>query len=312
MKIKKPNKNDKVRLVYFSTGDSDIRQIDFSLFKFFLSVGSTALIIIGLFFTSVTICNRLYQHNTNSHVAKTNKFLKGKIKTFQNNIENLNKKLLVLEEETEDLGILVGLSSTETENDTMIKNLLSENNIVMTSAPIAYEYNTDKVSEYMNRLEARIERTARLQEIIEDKFLQTQEEIKHIPSIRPVPEGRVTDKFGKRKDPFIEKVKHHNGIDLSARYGTKVYAAADGVVEFIRQRYRLNKGYGRVIIINHGYGYKTLYGHLKTILVKPGEKVERWQVIGLSGDTGRATGPHLHYEVWHHGRPQNPEDFILN
>ena len=127
-----------------------------------------------------------------------------------------------------------------------------------------------------------------------------------------MPEGRVTDKFGKRKDPFIEKVKHHNGIDLSARYGTKVYAAAAGVVEFTRQRYRLNKGYGRVIIINHSYGYKTLYGHLKTILVKPGQKVERWQVIGLSGDTGRATGPHLHYEVWHHGRPQNPEDFILN
>jgi len=184
--------------------------------------------------------------------------------------------------------------------------------VVMASMPVDYEYHTGKMSSYLDALESRLQKATFVQDQIEDKFLQTQKKIKHIPSIKPVTGARITDKFGIRKDPFVERVKHHNGIDLSARYGTKVYAAASGKVEFTRKRYRLNKGYGKVVIINHGYGYKTLYGHLSKINVKVGQRVDRWELIGQSGDTGRATGPHLHYEVWLSGRPQNPEDYILD
>lgn len=312
MRIKKPKKNDIIRLIYFSTDDSDIRQFQFSLSKIIFVIGISSIILTGLFFISVTISSRLYQNYTESQLLRTNAFLKEKIKSYQNNIERLNERLMMVEAETEDLEIIVGLSSTDSDSEMIVKNLLSENNIVMASAPIDYKYNIDKVSGYMSKLELRIDYTIKIQEMIEDKFLKHRKEIKHMPSIRPVHAGRITDKFGKRSDPFVEKVKHHNGIDLSARYGTKVYAAAAGVVEFIRKRYRLNKGYGRVIIINHDYGYKTLYGHLKKLMVKPGQRLERWDVIGLSGDTGRATGPHLHYEVWHNGRPQNPENYILD
>ncbi|MFQ5823950.1 MAG: peptidoglycan DD-metalloendopeptidase family protein [bacterium] len=312
MKFKKLKKQNKIRLIFFSTGESEIRQFEFNLRRLIIKLIALSVIIIGVFWGSVTLLNSMYQSNTNSTLLRTNTFLKGKIKKLQSNIEKLNEKLISLEEDTEDLGVLVGLSSTEADSQIIKDGIILGNNIVMASMPVDYEYQTDKMSEYMNILEERISSALKLQDIIEDKFLQTQKEIKHIPSIRPVTGGRITDRFGKRRDPFVERVKHHNGIDISAHYGTKIHAAATGLVEMARMRYRLNKGYGRVVIINHGYGYKTLYGHLSKILVKPGQKVKRWDVIGLSGNSGRATGPHLHYEVWHNGQPQNPENYILN
>lgn len=303
---------EKVRLIFFSTGESEFRQFEFNLKRAIVYFLVSAAAIASILFSSVSISSRLFQDNTHVSLMKTNSFLKKKIKTLKGNIDNLNDKLGALEKDTDDLEVIAGLASTDPDSEIIMNTLLSEQDVVMASLPVDYEYQTEKMSEYLDVLETRIERAREVQDVIEDKFLQTQNEIKHIPSIRPVPEGRVTDKFGRRRDPFVERVKHHNGIDLSARYGTKVYAAASGTVEFTRIRYRLNKGFGRVVIIKHGLGYKTLYGHLSRIDVKPGQKVDRWQVIGLSGDTGRATGPHLHYEVWHNGRPKNPEDFMLN
>ncbi|MFQ5649923.1 MAG: M23 family metallopeptidase [bacterium] len=310
MKLKRPSRLDKIRLIFFSTSETEFRQFEFSLQRVLMYLLLVAVGVGCIFMGSVSISNKLYQNNTNSSLAKTNHYLKKKIKSLQSSVENLNNKLVVLEEDTEDLEVLVGLTSTDVDSQNI--HLLSNKDLVMASMPVDYEYQADKMSKYLAALEARVQRATAIQGVIEDKFLHTQKKIKHIPSIKPVLGARITDKFGIRKDPFVERVKHHNGVDLAARYGTKIYSAADGVVEFTRKRYRLNKGYGRVVIINHGFGYKTLYGHLSKVLVKPGQRVKRWEQIGLSGDTGRATGPHLHYEVWLNGGPQNPEDYILD
>ncbi len=303
---------DKIRLVFFSDRESEFRQFEFNVRRAAVYFLVTAVAIGSILFSSISISNRLFENSSNTALAKTNTFLKKKVKNLQNNIEEINKKLVVLEKDTDDLEIIAGLVTSDPDSDKIMQTLLSEKDLMLASVPLDYEYHTEKMADYLDALEARIRRAVNVQDVIEDKFLQTQKEIKYIPSIRPVQGGRVTDKFGRRRDPFVERVKHHQGIDLSARYGTKIYAAASGKVEFIRVRYRLNKGYGRVVIIDHGFGYKTLYGHLSKIYVKQGQQVERWQEIGLSGDTGRATGPHLHYEVWHKGRAQNPENFILN
>jgi len=311
--LKRATRLDKIRLIFFSSGETDFRQFEFSLQKLLLGTLAVITIFGCLFLASVAISNSLYQDNTNNSLAKTNAYLKKKIKALHGSVDKLNEKVNVLEQDTEDLEVLVGLTEEEAAEDQKeIKNLLKNKNMVMASMPVDYEYHAEQMSSYLDVLEARIQNATNLQSIIEDKFLQTKKEIKHIPSIKPVTGARITDKFGIRKDPFVERVKHHNGIDLSARYGTKIYSAAAGKVEFVRNKYRLNKGYGKVVIVNHGFGYKTLYGHLSKILVKPGDQVDRWQLIGLSGDTGRATGPHLHYEVWHNGKPQNPEEFILD
>jgi murein DD-endopeptidase MepM/ murein hydrolase activator NlpD len=164
----------------------------------------------------------------------------------------------------------------------------------------------------ITELEKHVSHTQELQKTILEKFEIRRKQLEHIPSIKPLLSGRITDLFGKRTDPFVARTRHHQGIDIGAPRGTEVFAPANGVVEFVKMSYRLNRGYGRAVVINHGYGIKTLYGHLSKIKVKAGQRIERWDVIGLVGETGRATGPHLHYEVWVDGETQDPLRFILN
>lgn len=134
----------------------------------------------------------------------------------------------------------------------------------------------------------------------------------HFPSIRPVKNGILTSGFGIRNDPFTGEKKHHNGIDFYAKPGTSVQAPADGVVELARSNYTQNQTFGKFIIINHGSGIKTRYGHLNKVLVKKGQRVKRHQIIGEVGSTGRSTGTHLHYEVIKHNKPKNPYYFLLD
>jgi murein DD-endopeptidase MepM/ murein hydrolase activator NlpD len=125
------------------------------------------------------------------------------------------------------------------------------------------------------------------------------------PSLWPV-EGRVGSSFGEREDPFNGEGKFHSGIDIEAAYGTPVRAAADG--EATGQS--MGAGYGRQVVLDHGHDVVTVYGHLSAIAVMPGQHVTRGQIIGYVGQSGRATGPHLHYEVRLHNVPVNPHKYL--
>lgn len=127
------------------------------------------------------------------------------------------------------------------------------------------------------------------------------------PSIWPA-KGWLTSRFGYRTSPFTGESKAHAGIDIAANTGTRVVAPADGIVTQVGYE----DGYGKVLSISHGYGLSTKYGHNSEILVKVGQKVKRGETICLIGSTGRATGPHLHYEVHVNGVPINPAKYILN
>nr|HID58529.1 M23 family peptidase [Desulfobacterales bacterium] len=140
------------------------------------------------------------------------------------------------------------------------------------------------------------------------KYLEKQESIlRATPSISPTV-GWVSSGFGYRISPFTGLKEFHRGLDIAARPGTPVIAPADGIVSFCG-----NKGtYGKFMIIDHGYGIVTRYGHLKKFLVKPGWRVKRGDKIALVGNSGLSTGPHLHYEVLVDGIPVNPKKYILN
>ncbi len=125
------------------------------------------------------------------------------------------------------------------------------------------------------------------------------------PSLWPL-EGRVGSSFGERQDPFNGEGAFHSGIDIDAPYGSPVRAAADGDVSSAT----MVGGYGREIILDHGHDVLTVYGHLSSIAVLPGQHVIRGQVIGYVGQSGRATGPHLHYEVRVHKVPVNPHKYL--
>jgi murein DD-endopeptidase MepM/ murein hydrolase activator NlpD len=126
----------------------------------------------------------------------------------------------------------------------------------------------------------------------------------------PVDEGDITSGFGQRVDVITgEGMERHTGVDISARSGTEVRATADGVV---RVSSRDDNGYGQFVVIDHGFGYSTLYAHNSRLLVLEGDEVKRGQVIAISGNTGRSTSPHLHYEVRIDGVHQNPRGFLPN
>lgn len=130
-----------------------------------------------------------------------------------------------------------------------------------------------------------------------------------IPAIQPIKNEQMrslASGFGYRSDPFTKVRKFHAGMDFSARSGTPIYASGDGVV--VRAD-NTASGYGNHVVINHGYGYETLYGHLSAYKVKRGQRVKRGDVIGLVGSTGRSEAPHLHYEVHKGGKPVNPLNF---
>ncbi|MFZ4705186.1 MAG: M23 family metallopeptidase [Bacteroidales bacterium] len=133
-----------------------------------------------------------------------------------------------------------------------------------------------------------------------------------IPAIQPLANDdlrRVGSYFGYRTDPFYKVAKFHEGIDFTAPIGTRVHSTGDGMVIKVE---RTRGGYGNSILISHGFSYETLYAHLSKINVQRGQIIKRGQLIGLVGNTGKSTAPHLHYEVHKGGRPINPINYFFN
>ena len=155
-----------------------------------------------------------------------------------------------------------------------------------------------------------LDRQAKIQSIsfqeLDDFFKNQKSFLSSTPSIWPT-RGWVTSSFGFRKSPFTGLREKHEGWDIAARNGAPVRATADGVVVVEGRNY----GYGNLVEIDHGYGIVTRYGHNSKHLVKVGDRVKRGQVVSLVGNTGRSTGPHLHYEILLNGVPVSPKNYIL-
>ena len=126
-----------------------------------------------------------------------------------------------------------------------------------------------------------------------------------MPSGRPIEEGWLSSKYGKRNDPFTGKQDFHKGLDFAGKKGSAVMAVGDGVVTWSGKR----TGYGNLVEISHGNGYVTRYGHNQSHLVEMGETVKKGQQIALMGSSGRSTGPHVHFEVLRDGKTVNPAKY---
>lgn len=133
-----------------------------------------------------------------------------------------------------------------------------------------------------------------------------------IPAIQPVSDKdltRIASGFGTRIDPVYKVPKYHAGLDFAAPIGTPIYATADGVVTDAGYN---EGGYGNRVVLNHGFGYETLYGHMYRVKARVGQKIKRGEVIGYVGSTGKSTGPHCHYEVHRNGTPVDPVYYFYN
>lgn len=164
----------------------------------------------------------------------------------------------------------------------------------------------------ISNLESRIAAQKKSYEEV-NKLVENKEQLlSHTPAIQPVANkdlSRIASGYGSRIDPVYKTVKFHYGLDFAAPQGTPIYATADGTVTTAGST---GNGYGNHVVIHHGYGYETLYGHMVRVKVRNGAAVKRGEVIGWVGSTGKSTGPHCHYEVHKYGEKIDPIYFFYN
>ena len=168
-----------------------------------------------------------------------------------------------------------------------------------------------EISKKIELIEKKLASQSKSFDQVFDLTKEKQKMIKSIPSIQPVSNRdltRIASGFGLRMHPIYKILKMHKGMDFTAPIGTEIYATGDGVVE----RVGWVGGYGKTIMINHGFGYRTRYAHCSKYKCRKGQKVKRGDLIGFVGNTGQSTGPHLHYEVFKNKKQINPVNFFFN
>ncbi|MEP7197563.1 MAG: M23 family metallopeptidase [Saprospiraceae bacterium] len=168
---------------------------------------------------------------------------------------------------------------------------------------------------YLDQLEKQVYVLSKSFDEIEKETKLKEAMLASVPSIKPVRLDHLAKDvlqlsgYGIRLHPVHKVNKMHTGIDFTAPIGTSIQSTGDGRVERIENK---SSGYGRSVLINHGFGYKTLYAHMQTIKVKLGEKLSKGEIIGTIGNSGLSTGPHCHYEVWFNGKPVNPINYCMD
>jgi murein DD-endopeptidase MepM/ murein hydrolase activator NlpD len=224
--------------------------------------------------------------------------LSEKTRQYEQNVSELESQIAVLQRNVNKLGVMSGVEQILPDADLGGVGGVSASESFPPSLDqdLSLRSLTDSVSDLAAR-------SAR----IEDFYKDQQALFAHTPSVWPV-RGYLSSSFGNRIDPFTGLKDFHPGIDISTPRGSKITAPADGVIVSIGRK----GAYGNAIIIDHGYGVVTRYGHLDGFEVRAGQRVKRGDVIGYVGATGRANAPHLHYEVWVREKLQNPIHFILD
>lgn len=298
----------KITIVFLPDGANKVRQLKIPKFliRFFILICISAAALIA--WASYDYYSFNLEVPKRIHLQKENMQQRVQLAALSRKIDQINQKMVELRRFDNKLKVMVNLEPSD--DNTQFIGVGGYDPMVMNP-----EYNTDEASRNQVRLMHQS-----LDNLDTDISVQTQDKAELYkflddqksmfactPSIWPT-KGWISSRFGYRISPFTNEKEFHNGLDVNARTGTPIIAPADGVVVSIGTNY----GFGKLLTINHGYGLKTRYAHLSKYLVKKGQAVKRGQKIALMGNTGRSTGPHLHYEVHLKGVPVNPLRYILN
>ena len=280
-----------------------IREIGISPHVLVLALVGIAFVLSSSLFFSLSAASRVSDKLKLSRLEKENGLLQTKLDELNSSIASLQGQMSELIEKEEQVRMVFGLP----EVDAQIRELGVGGPMPNKSADVSANLERLYVAEtQLDKLlrQARFEKDNFEQ--IYSSLSERKKTLDRTPSIRPSA-GYLSCGFGMRVDPFTGRRSLHRGVDLAADIGTPVYVTADGVVNKVRR----DVGLGKLVEINHGYGYKTVYAHLSRISVKRGQHLTRGQIIGAVGNTGYSTGPHLHYEVHYQGRAKNPLKYFL-
>ena len=289
--------------------DDNISQLRINGQQTILFVSIFAIIIFSFIFLSAEILSHtLYEKRLNEFKSNYS-LISNNLKQLQTKLKELDDKVIIIEEKDRAVRTYAGMPEIDSDirklgtgGYLLQSNILSDNLApAINEELIALELDIENISRYVN-LELDSYRS------IYKKVKEDLSRISKIPSIRPVKGGFLNSSFGYRKDPIDNEIRFHQGQDITVKSGTPVYAPADGIVK----RAYYAGGFGNHIKLDHGNGYTTLFAHLSKIKVKHGQNVNRGDVIGLTGNTGRSTAPHLHYEIHHYGESKNPLDYFFH
>lgn len=277
-----------------------------------IGVGATLLFFVFCLYFSL----RYFQENGKFQLAVTkSQKMESQFQQLQNRLASSEQTLLRVRNLEQKLRVILQAGEVSqntgigplTPGDEEALNAEGREGSSLAQSGSLGDFQVDPVSYRVSDLQSRsIMQEQSLQELYE--LLQDQKSLlEATPSVWPA-RGFITSRFGYRISPFTGSSQFHEGLDIADDAGTPIKAPASGVVINVET----HEGFGKVITLDHGYGIVTRYGHLSEIFVRPGMRVKRGEVIAAIGNTGRSTGPHLHYEVRVNGAPANPMRYILD
>lgn len=300
------------RFFYVPPGTSEVKQVEVPTRLLVIGVFLTALLLVGTVFTTwIAVQSSTREAGYKAEIDRLqeeNQAQQFHVQKFVGQVGDLNRKMERLQNFHAKLKILANLDLQEHPETSTATGGPQPND------PDLNVYLEKNLKQQIQRIHWELEELqmqARIQEQnahrVENFFDSQRSLLAATPTIWPV-HGWVTSAFGHRISPFTGTLQMHEGIDIGARSGTPVKAPADGVVIYSGWK----SEFGKMISLDHGYGYRTRYGHLSKIYVKNGQRVKRGALIGSVGSTGKSTGPHLHYEVKLNNVPVNPKKYLLN
>jgi len=298
----------KTTIVFLPEGNKKVRQIRISRHLLFLIC---AFCLLSIVLTGLLIVDYRSLKSKIPYLVrlqKDNELQRTQLIVLTQKIDQISKKLIELKQFDQKLKTMVNYEMDERQDSRGPG--IGGSDPLMSGPDLTMEKAHKKLIRLMHQSLEKIEEEISIQESERNElynfFEQQRSMLAHTPSLWPT-RGWVSSRFGYRISPFTQKREFHKGIDISTRKTAPIIAPGDGIVSSVRW----DHGYGKVITINHDYGIKTVYAHLDKVLVKKGQRVKRGQTIALVGQTGRTTGPHLHYEVHLNGVPVNPLRYIL-
>ncbi len=243
-------------------------------------------------------------------LEQQNKALKDNYKDLETELNSVLQQMKELEKRDNDVYRAI-FESTPIPDSARAKEL--EKKLEIASIEKIKDYQlVASITNTLNNLNSRIKAQRKSYDEVDDLVKNKEQLLSHTPAIQPVSNkdlNRIASGFGYRIDPVYKTTKFHAGLDFSAPQGTPIYATANGTVTTSGST---GNGYGNHVVINHGYGYETLYGHMVRVKARNGQSVKRGEVIGWVGSTGKSTGPHCHYEVHKNGQKIDPIYFFYN
>lgn len=243
-------------------------------------------------------------------LAQQNKDLNDNYKELENDLQSVQQQMKELEKRDNDVYRAI-FEASPIPDSARAKELETKQEIAKVEKIKDHQL-VASITNTLNNLKSRIEAQKKSYNEVDELVKNKEQLLAHTPAIQPVSNkdlSRIASGFGSRIDPVYKTVKFHYGLDFAAPQGTPIYATADGTVTTAGST---GNGYGNHVVINNGYGYETLFGHMVRVKVRAGQAIKRGEVIGWVGSTGKSTGPHCHYEVHKNGEKIDPIYFFYN